>query len=146
MRERERQNATMPLMNVLAEKMVLGALLRSESAYWDLADKLRVDHFSAPFHRDIFSAVKDVCEGNKKLNLSIVRSRLPETYDDGKSTSSYLALLLAEVGDSSATDFADDLIDLWARRQVLNIAKDAEKAARDPGVRMSDVLTEIEGR
>lgn len=116
--------------NPAAERAVLGACLKSEQAFWQIADVLRADQFYAPLHQQIFSVVRDICtEG--RMSLALVAARLPHEDDDGASIPAYLAVLLKDAEDAgSPADFAQDIADAAARRRLIEVAAIIDKAVR----------------
>jgi len=130
-----------------AEKAVLGALMLSEHAFWQVNDRLRADHFHKKIHQRIFSAIKDVCEEGKKLSQTIVQSRLgDDAEEDGYSIAAYLAVLMtgAEEIDLSVLDFVDQVVDAGERRRLVRIAEQLMKAARTGDKPPIDVAGEAE--
>jgi replicative DNA helicase len=128
--------------NVAAERAVLGACLKSDSAFWGVADKLRADQFYQPLHQQIFGVIRDICtEG--KLSLSLVASRLPEEDEEGRSIMSYLAVLLKDAEDvGSPDDFVPDIADAAARRQLISLSDMIAKAVRAGDKPPMDIASE----
>ncbi|WP_029002750.1 replicative DNA helicase [Azorhizobium doebereinerae] len=133
------------LVNIPAEKAVIGAVLRSESAYWQVADLLRADQFYQPIHQQIYGVVRDICEEGKKLSHPLVVSRLPEEDEEGNSLASYLAVLLKNADEvGSPLDFAGDVADMAARRTLVQIADWMSKQARSFDKSPTDIAAEAE--
>lgn len=127
----------------MAEKALLGALLRSDTAYWQISDLLRPDMFAFEIHSQIYAAVADICVAGQKLSYQLVVSRLPEEMKDGQSTAAYVSVLRSNAEDSgSPLDFASDIADLSARRSFLRQAKDLAKAAENMDADITLTATE----
>jgi len=128
--------------NLAAERAVIGACLKSDEAFWSIADKLRADQFFAPLHQQIFSVIRDICtEG--RLSLSLVASRLPAEDEEGRSMMSYLAVLLKDAEDvGSPDDFVPDIADAAARRQLMALSEVIAKAVRAGEKTPMDIASE----
>ena len=132
-----------PLTNLVAEKHLLGGLLRSEGSFWHIANLLRPDHFSNVVHQQIYSAIKDVCTEGKRLSLALLSTRLPEEDGAGKSMTAYLAVLLANAEESgSPLDYVDGVVETWARRRLIEMAKAMEAEALSGMKHSADVLAD----
>ncbi len=133
------------LVNISAEKAVIGAVLRSESSYWQVADLLRADQFYLPVHQQIYGVVRDICEEGKKLSHPLVVSRLPEEDEEGNSFSSYLAVLLKNADEvGSPLDFAGDVADMASRRMLVKVGDLLAKRARSFEMSPTDIAAEAE--
>lgn len=136
--------------NLAAERAVLGACLKSDTAFWGVADRLRADQFFHPLHQQVFSVIRDICtEG--RLSLSLVASRLPAEDEEGRSMMSYLAVLLKDAEDvGSVEDFVPDIAEAAARRQLIHLAesvlkgvKAGEKGAMDLAADASAAILDV---
>ena len=56
------QIQTRALRNIRAEEAIVGKIIGSADAYWQVSDYLSAEHFSVPHLRVIFTAVADCCE------------------------------------------------------------------------------------
>lgn len=132
-----------PLTNLVAEKHLLGGLLKSETAFWHVSNLLRPDHFSNNIHQQIYSAVRDICTEGKRLSLALVSSRLPEEDDGGKSMPAYLSVLLANSEEGgSPLDYVDGVVETWARRRLIEMAKAIEHEALSGSKAAADVIAD----
>lgn len=132
-----------PLTNLVAEKHLLGGLLKSETAFWQVSNLLRPDHFSNSIHQQIYGAVRDICTEGKRLSLALVSSRLPEEDDGGKSMPAYLAVLLANSEEGgSPLDYVDAVVETWARRRLIDMAKAIENEALSGSKPAADVIAD----
>jgi replicative DNA helicase len=133
-------------MDLEAERSVLGAILLEEGHYWSVNEALRPDHFFRPAHQRIYTTIRDVLADSKSLSVSVLISRLGPELEDGQSTSNYLTSLMrrAEDQDLRATDFYEQIIETWTRRQLLMIAEQARKAALDKKRHASDHLSDLQ--
>lgn len=127
--------------NVAEERIVLGRLLQSESAYWQVADVLKDFHFSQPVNQAIFAAIRDILSDGKKLSLLAIQARVGEEYGDGLSTMTLLTAMLrdAENGDLEGVD---TVVDLWKRRAHLAELKRALKEAENPNAHSDDLISD----
>jgi replicative DNA helicase len=109
--------------NTVAEKAVLGALMKDEAAFWRIVDTLRRDHFTLPLHQQIFGAISDICQEGKRLSMTLLMSRLPSSADDGTLMDLYLAMLVKNAEEvQSPLDYADQISEIASRRQLETLA------------------------
>lgn len=133
------------LTNIAAEKAVLGAVLRSEHAYWQVADLLTSAMFSSQVHQQIFGVVRDICEEGRKVSRTLIVSRLPEEDETGQSIPTYIAVLMKDADEvESPLDFAPDIAEMAARRRMVKMGEDLIKQARSFDHNPSDVAAETE--
>lgn len=131
------------LADVVAEKALLGCLLRSEHDYWRVCDALGPESFSVGIHREIYASISDVLTSGKKLSHTVLTTRLPEEADEIE-VGPYLATLAANAAELSATDFVDTVADLAARRRLVQIGQALSKAAKDIDKPSADTAAECE--
>lgn len=139
-----KKQASPHLENIPAERIVLGKVLQSESAYWAVADTIVPMHFSRPINQTIFGAIKDILTEGKKMSLSLVQSRVGEEYDDGQSTMILMTALLrdAEDVDDWSTE-VETVVDLWRRRKLIETLEAGLKEAKKPDVMSIDLLSDM---
>jgi replicative DNA helicase len=143
----KKQEVPQHLINLAAERIVLGKVLSAESNYWAVNDSLRDFHFFRNIHSKIYAAIRDILTDGKKLSLTMIESHIGEEYDDGQSTSIYMTALLRDSED--ITDWAtevEDIIDKWRSRKLLQVLDDARKAAIKPEAMSTDLLSDLEVR
>lgn len=132
------------LKNVAAEKSVIGAILRSEHAFWQVEDILRADMFTYRPYQMIFAAVRDICTEGKKPTRKMVESRLPEEDDEGQSYAARIAVLMADAEDvESPLDFAPDIAAMASRRAIIATSEAAIKSAYDLDASPTDLAAEM---
>ncbi len=131
-----------------AERAILGAILNDPPVFFQVSDILIPEHFSRDFHGRIFTALQDVMMTGKKPSLQLILSKLGDEYDDGKSTINYLTALLRDVeeDDAALLDFVDGIVEAWARRKMLDMAKWLEKEAAKVDGNSADTLAALEER
>ncbi len=132
------------LINIGMERAVLGLLLRSQPAFYQIEDRLKADNFATPLHRDIFSVIRDVCNEGKRLTITLAASRLPEEAEDGQSVQAYLSALIGSDGAEAAMDFVDDIIELSNKRRTIAIANQLIKEANDLSKNSEDTASRAE--
>jgi replicative DNA helicase len=120
------------LVNLIAEKAVLGGLLKSPDVFWQIHNQVRADHFSVALHGQIFQVISDLLMAGKKVSMALLMSRLPPEAEDGAGMDSFLAVLLHNAAENeiSAVDFADDVAETASRRSLIAIGESLVKAAR----------------
>jgi replicative DNA helicase len=128
-------------VNLVAERVVIGALLNSETAFWACEETLQAQHFASEFHSKIFTAIRDLLCNGKKATLQAIVGRVGEEYDDGKSTVNYLGALLRDSHDElSPLDFVETIVDLWCKRSLARVCESGLKDLCKPEVNASDLL------
>lgn len=119
------------LANVRAEEAVIGKIVTSAEAYWEIAGALAVEHFTVPHHRDIFSAVANCCMSGESLSLSLLEARLPLEWENVGSREAVLQVLIEKAADvGSPTDFVDDLLTAWRERERIAIGRIATQQGK----------------
>ena len=100
----------MPPHSVEAEQAVIGAVLLSESAFWDVADAVNEADFWRQDHRLAWRAICEVMDGRGGLDLLTVADRLalmPERLHRGADLVGYLSEMVdATPGVSNARAYA----------------------------------------
>lgn len=113
-----------PMQNVRAEEAVIGKIIGSADAFWSVAGILKAEHFTVPYHRDIFTAVAICCETSSGPTLSLLESKLPVEWEGVGDVEAVLQILMEKAKDvSSPSDFTDDIVEAWKEREKLAIAK-----------------------
>lgn len=136
-----------PNRDILAnEKNFLGCLLRSPPTFWQINDGITPEMFTLSYHRDVYSAIRDLSEGGRQVTTSALQAHLPEEYDEIGPTIGLLATLKENAMEAgSAIDYADALSDFHVRRQIVSLGEFVTKASRDNGKPTADILESIEG-
>ena len=134
--------------NLTAEKAVLGSVLSGAGAYFNVADILQPQHFYRPINAEIYSAVRELYNTNKKFSLQRLVSTIGDEFEDGKSTINYLTSLLRDADDNelSPLDFVDDIVEAWQRRKIADLQSWVGKEAGKTDLIPSDLLDQIKDR
>ena len=72
----QRMGARVPPHSLEAEESVLGSILLSSDAASDVMDKLIPEDFYVPAHRSVFSAIRDLFNGNQAIDAITVAEEL----------------------------------------------------------------------
>lgn len=129
----------------LAERAVLGALLKNETLYWQVSDILRQDHFSLPLHQQIYGVIRDICEESKRLTLALLLSRLPEQDESGIGMDLTIHALIKNAEEiQTPLDFADQISEAANRRRLEAIGNALVRAAKSPEGAAIDIAGEAE--
>lgn len=115
-----------PPQNLEAEQSLLGAMLINGATYERVADFLEPDHFFEPVHQRIYAAVTKLSSEGKIANPITLK---PFFEQDGALAdiggARYLAQLAASVVTIiNAADYGRQIVDLWQRRQLIEIGGD----------------------
>lgn len=106
-----------------AEQALLGAIMVNNSAYGQVADFLRAEHFFEPAHGRIYAAISMLLDRGEGANPTALRR--PFDADGALAEvggGKYLARLQASVVTSiNARDFGTLILDAWKRRECIAI-------------------------
>lgn len=138
------------------EAALLGAMLVNNNVYFRVSRDLRPDHFFEPVHGEIYAAIAKVIAENgtaTPLNLKnhFDKHKALERVGGGEYLYDLAASVITVVNSES---YASAIIDLWQRRKLISLQKDAiddlvavdlDSSAADIGSfvagQMSEVLT-----
>lgn len=132
--------------NIELEQNILGCILLNNKSYYVTADLINEDHFYDPVHKDIFAAAA------KRLKADLLVSPVTMTevmrgHDglkelaDGK----YLARLAgAAISLFAIRDHAKMLVDIFQKRELQKVLRDASEALDSGDVSASEVVGSIE--
>lgn len=131
-----------------AEQGLLGALLIDNSALDRVSDFLKPEHFFAPVHGRIYDAIRTVTSSGENCSAVTLKKFFAADPDlEALKHGQYLADLVAGVVTvRNVTEYGKDIIDLHHRRQIISLADDAMRAARnpDPDVSASQIVSDVE--
>jgi len=135
-----------------AEQALLGALLMSEQALALVCGFLEARHFSEPLHARIYSSMLELAAAGRKTTVIGVRAQLDlddfEMPNGAPPVHAYLARLITEATTIINTrDYAEMIVDAWARRELIALAGAAADSARAPGIgRLQATLDELDAQ
>lgn len=116
-----------PPSSLEAEQQLLGAILSNPEAYHKVSGMLDAEHFHDARHGEIYSAVSKLATAGKNANV-VTLSRLP-----GQDFGYLKSLLASTIGAFAAPDFAKLILDLYRRRQLIELGdRLASRAADSP--------------
>lgn len=147
MNERKSRERSQPaaLTNVDAEKIIIGRILQSEAAYWEVDGTLQSFHFSIEIHQRIFEAVYHLLMEGKKATLSLLQSRIGPEYGDGSSTMTLMTALIRNTSEiEEITKEVQTVIECWQRRRVIEICEQFSKEAKQSDTDTSYMLGDLE--
>ncbi|MER9937441.1 DnaB-like helicase C-terminal domain-containing protein [Mesorhizobium sp. M0088] len=134
------RNFRAPLPDAVeAEQALLGAILKSNDAYWRVAGFLKPNHFHEKLHGDLFEVMGTmIAEGRPANPITMKPYVLADTMVGELTLFQYMIRLLAEaVTTSGAYDYARGIIEMWARHQLIATANDLDALARNMPVDMT---------
>lgn len=133
-----------PLVNVDAEKIVLGRVLQDETTFWQVNGTLQGFHFSVEIYQLIYNAYHLLMMEGKKATLSLLQSRVGPEYGDGSSTMTLMTALIRNTAEIE--DIADEvtkIIEMWQRRRTIEVCEQFIKGAKgdepDTGFMLADL-------
>ncbi len=131
-----------PLQLEEVEQALLGAILRNNRVYDELADQLDEDDFHHPAHRVIFRTVAEQSLRGQQANALTLRHYLSDDEDlRVQGGSDYLSFLENSLLPSVPRDYARILRDLRLRRGLLDISHST--AARAQRVELQVAAEEL---
>ena len=120
-----------PLQLDEVEQALLGAILRNNRVYDDLADQLSEEDFHHPAHRVIFRTVAEQSLRGQQANALTLRHYLADDEDLlAQGGGEYLSFLENSLLPSIPRDYARILRDLRLRRGLLDISQTAASRAQ----------------
>jgi replicative DNA helicase len=148
MRDQRKKSPDANLINLSAEKIILGKVLTDETIFWDIAQTVHEFHFSREIHQKIYSAIRAICYDGKRATLSMIISRIGPEYDDGASVMTLMTALMRDADEIEEINHEISLlIESWQRRRVLELAdyysKEARRADVDTGYMLQDMENAI---
>jgi replicative DNA helicase len=125
--------------NVLAEQMLLGSILTNNEAYHKVSDFLQADHFYEPVHKRIFEAITIFIDRGMLANLVTLKNHFDQ---DESLKAMNQGEYLAQLSGLAATiininDYAKTIVDLAARRSLINIGEDVVNGAYSPDIKLT---------
>jgi hypothetical protein len=119
------------LVDLNAERAVLGAALLEQSAVEAALDLLRADQFADARHRIVFGAVADLAKENEPVDILTVRSRLEHAGLLGEvGGPAFLTTLTEEITTAANVRHYAKLVgESWLRREIVDAAKAGTSAA-----------------
>ena len=135
-----------PLTNPELEAALLGVFLTDQDAYLRVADTLRAEHFAGKVHRVIFKAIEAAAIGDE-INWVTVANLLEATGDlEFVGGGAYLTELInaSYPAFSHAERYAKKIQALAQRRELVGVAEQIVRDARDMGKDIADVQASAE--
>ncbi|MEM1400029.1 MAG: replicative DNA helicase [Pseudomonadota bacterium] len=129
-----------------AEQAILAAIILNNKALDRIADYLRADQFYTPLHGRLYEA----CLGFRQRGRSFDEITLKTLFEEDPDLSSvdgtqYIAEIASiPVATSHIEDYADTVVDLFLRRQLMELADEIVAKAQDRlGARAEDHLQAV---
>lgn len=134
------QNYHAPLPDAIeAEQALLGAILVNNDALYRVSGFLSAEHFAEPIHQEIFAVASSMINEGRAANPVTIKPYLPAGMQIGDMTiMQYVASLAANaVTVINAYDYGRAIIEIWSLRQLIGIAQDLDRLARNMPVNMT---------
>jgi len=112
--------------NLMAEQMLLGAMLTNNEAYNRVSNFLRAEHFYEPVHQRIFDAIAIFIDRGMIANLVTLKHHFEQDPAlKAINQGDYLVQLSALSSTIiNVNDYAKTIVDLALRRNLINIGED----------------------
>jgi replicative DNA helicase len=113
------------MFNIDAEAGLLGILLTNNRAYDSFSDILRPEHFYQPQYGAMFAYMQAEIEAGRKVSLVTMVGKI-----DGVDKEHMVSLLDAFIHDDMARHYAEIIVDMYQRRGLAQIGKEAQDMAK----------------
>lgn len=114
--------------NPKLERILIGGLILSNHAFWQIESSIRPDSFVAPLHRAIYEHISDIIRSGQQTTMPLLCGRLPDEADDehGKTISvrSYVSVCIEEGREVGPGDVYGEIAELAAKRRLARLAQD----------------------
>ena len=119
-----RQSPKVPPQDIEMEKALLGALMLSSNAMYEVADMIGIDSFYSGTHRTVFDAMLSLYERSEPIDAATVTSKLKErNVLDEIGGASYIADLVAAAGSpGSSRHYAQIVQNKFVLRSLIEAA------------------------
>jgi len=140
------KKAKIPPHSSDAEVSVLGSILIDKDAILDVAPIIKPEHFYKESHQHIFSAMLDLYEERKPIDLVTVADQLKKKKQLKKvGGNSFLGSLAEGVPTSAhAESYAKIIKDEATKRNLINVASKIVESSFDEGKTAQEILDEGE--
>lgn len=137
---------TASLIDLDAERSVLGSLLIDKDAIVKISDKLIAEDFAAQQHQYIYTAVQKLYEHRKDIDVLTLANELKaEKRLDDAGGASYITELTSYVPTAAHVEtYATLVLDKSIRRQLFKLHKDLQARVLDETKEIKDVLEATE--
>lgn len=144
--DRAEQLGRMPPHSAMAERSVIGSLLKEPSHIPDVAAILRKESFYQDAHQKVFSAITDLWNDQKPVDIVSVADALYELKQiEDVGGYPYLAELVTDIGTASnVLHYVEIVLDNWKRREVISIASKMMTEAYDGADETDSVISTAE--
>jgi replicative DNA helicase len=106
---------------VEAERVLLGAILQSNDAYWSVCGFLKPEHFFERFHGDLYETMGTMLTNGNPVSVITVKEFLPADKmvgDDMTAFEYVIQLFSRSLGAANAVGAARNIVNIWARRRA----------------------------
>ncbi|MBN1915370.1 replicative DNA helicase [Candidatus Dojkabacteria bacterium] len=136
----------LPPQDLEAEKSVLGALLMDEEAIIKVAEFLRPEHFYNPNNTEIYSAMMELFQSQKAIDVLTVSNFLKKNNKLKQvGGAGYLSDLVAGVPTSShIEEYAHIVKDNSIRRRMITLSGQVNELAFKEDKKLEDILNQVE--
>lgn len=134
-----------PPYSIELEQALLGAILINNETWWDVADAVAAEHFFDPLHGRIFTAIADAIAKDQTVT-PVTLGPLFEFENDlgGLTVPQYMArLAFGATSLVNASQYAENVREFWARREMLTIADHLAYEARNLHISPADTTALI---
>ena len=142
----ESSNFKVPPQDLEAEKSVLGGLLIDEEAIIKVGEFLRPEHFYNPNHTEIYSAILELFQSQKAIDVLTVSNILKKKNKLKQVGGAvYLSELVSNVPTAShVEEYAHIVKDNSIRRRMISLGAEINELAFREDKNLEDILDQVE--
>lgn len=117
-----------------AERVLLGAILQSNEAYWSVCGFLKPEHFYEGFHADLYETMGTMLTNGNPVSVITVKEFLPADKmvgDDMTAFEYVIQLFSRSTGPANAVGAARNIVNIWGRHRSITAAEDFDALNRN---------------
>lgn len=139
-------NIRLPPQNLDAERSVIGSVLLLESAFDEVADTLKPNHFYSDAHQIIYATICRMKDEQRTVDAVTLGDELEERQQLGNvGGAAYLAELMETVPHAAhAKHYASIVRDRWVQRSVAGVATEILEGCYDTSDDTDEILRKAE--
>lgn len=116
------------LYSLDAEQQLLGMVLAENKIFFRICGKIKAEHFFDPIHKAIYEKISEALASGGSANSITITATIADLLKQAGQPRNYVASLEASVVSFVAfNDYADHLLELYRRREILKTAVDLQE-------------------
>lgn len=115
------------MADIEAERRILGICIKHPDLMLEACDKLRPEHFTAPFHKKVWECIYSHYKANKPVSYTNLYAQLRGTVD--KLADALAAFTEAFIAPVELKPSVEAVLSAWERRRFINDAEELRQLA-----------------